>query len=69
MSAPAVWVRCERSTPARGTWRRYAGKVGRIVALNRTCNEIGVAFGIGDNVAAWFRPDELTVVDRPGRES
>lgn len=60
-------VRCERDEPARGTWSRFAGRVGRIVSTHlqtlgdgRTEVELGVKFTHrGSEPSTWFRPFEL----------
>lgn len=68
-----VWL--EREQPAAGTWRRYAGKPGIIVIVNRQAAEYGVEVGATQPMyrstdqgpvlaydhtkVAWFRPDEL----------
>jgi hypothetical protein len=59
------WVRCERAEPAKGTWHLYAGRVGRIVTINRSAGEYGVAFDAADDRTTWFRADELITVARP----
>ena len=59
------WVRCEREAASVGTWRRYAGRVGRIVTHNRLAGEFGVRFTAGGRAEAWFLPTELRVIDRP----
>lgn len=67
-------VRCERAGSARGSWLRYAGKVGTVVSVNvsRSVNgspdvvEVGVVFGSvhnHDRRVIWFRSDELVIVD------
>jgi len=66
-------VRCERAAPAAGSWSRFAGRSGVVVSVNvsRSVNpawpdvtEIGVDLtGVGNNVTAFFRPDELAAVD------
>ena len=56
------WVRCERSTPARGTWSRYATRVGRVVVVNRVDGEYGVRFTAETRTVTWFVADELVVV-------
>jgi len=66
-------VRAERATSARGSWSRYAGRVGTIVSINISrsvrddapdVTEYGVDLtGVGNNVTAFFRPDELAAVD------
>lgn len=65
-------VRADRETPARGTWRRYAGRIGRIVVLNHQ-GEIGVgweinrlAMGNSSLIDTWFLPSELV---RVGQEA
>lgn len=60
------WVRCERDTRSRGTWPRYAGRVGMVVSINRPACEIGVRF-TADTAEGitWFLPDELANVPRP----
>ena len=61
-----AWVRCERSTPPRGTWSRYSGRVGRVVQINRADGEYGVKFtASGDEVTTWFVADELVAITRP----
>ena len=58
-------ARCERLGRARGTWRRYAGKVGEVVQVVDTLTEgrrlvyvgeVGARLG---GAVAWFRPWEL----------
>jgi hypothetical protein len=58
-------VRCwpPHGDTERASWSRYAGKVGTVVRLNRTDDEIGVKFTMATNKGkepvAWFTPDEL----------
>ena len=61
-------VRCERAEPAKGTWSRYAGREGTVIALNRerfpngtTYVEVGVSFS-RSHAATWFRADEVVLV-------
>lgn len=66
-------VRAEREAPARGTWRRYAGKTGEVVQVIRgqrssdgdtvVVNELQVSFD-KTSLVAWFRPDELVLIGR-----
>lgn len=61
------WVRCQRSAPARGTWSRFAGRVGRVVQANTADGEFGVRFtASGTEVTTWFLADELVAVAKPG---
>jgi hypothetical protein len=55
-------VRCERAHPSRGTWNRYAGRTGRVVAYVAPIDEYAIAFGSSNDVSAWFKPNELTEV-------
>jgi hypothetical protein len=56
-------VRCERATPARGTWRRYSGRTGIVVAINARDGEYGVSFtDDAGHVDAWFLLTELAVI-------
>jgi len=60
------WVCCERAAPARGTWSRYAGRVGRVVQVNAADGEYGVRFtASGTEPTCWFRVDELMAVAKP----
>lgn len=61
------WVRCERESPAKGTWARYDGRVGRIVTINADfTTEYGVRFTAGGNErTAWFMAHELVVCEKP----
>jgi hypothetical protein len=61
-------VVCEREWPAAGTWSRYAGRVGRVGAINidddyrdhHAYVEIGVKFtNAGSGPTTWFLPAEL----------
>ncbi len=46
----------QREAPARGTWRRYDGRRGVVVALNRSEGEAQIRVdGAGEG---WFRPGE-----------
>jgi hypothetical protein len=60
-----VVERDERVYPSRGTWPRFRGREGVVVALNRPDGEIGVSWETGrrpvrDRRAdSWFRPWEL----------
>ncbi len=66
MTTIGDWVRCERAEPAKGTWRRYAGTVGRVVSYNRQAREWGVRFTASHNdPVTWFRKSELVVTSRP----
>jgi len=66
-------VRCNRAQPPRGTWPRFAGRVGRVAAIHREVLdrgrvrlELGVSWSLNDarhgEVDAWFLPSELVVV-------
>ncbi len=60
------WVRCERTAPAKGSWRKYAGKVGRVISHNRSAKEWGVRFTASHNdPVTWFLKSELVVAKRP----
>lgn len=60
------WVRCERTAPAKGSWRRYVGKVGRVVTFNRMAKEWGVRFTASHNdPVVWFLKSELVTAKRP----
>lgn len=60
------WVRIERAEPARGTWSRYAGRHGRIVAVNSVDAEFGVVFtASGGERPTWFRRNEIISIDTP----
>jgi hypothetical protein len=62
-------VICERDWPTAGTWSRYAGRVGRVGAINIDDDyrdvrvayvEIGVKFtNAGSGPTTWFLPVEL----------
>ena len=75
MTGPTLgaWVRCQRDTPTRGSWKRWAGRVGRVVVVNRvTPNgyqparyEYGIRFTGGEAAQAWFLAAELVTIDRP----
>ena len=62
-------VRCERQAPPRGSWKRYAGRVGTVITINvaRSANgspdvvEVGVDLDSDGRADAWFRPDELVL--------
>jgi len=62
-------VRCEREAPAKGSWRKFDGKVGVVGAVVATITESGrtvwigeVGVDLGDRVGlVWFRPDELVL--------
>jgi hypothetical protein len=70
-------VRCDRAQPARGTWPRFAGRVGRVAAIHREVLdgrrvhvELGISWSLSDarhgEVDCWCLPSELLVVgDRP----
>ena len=61
-------VRLERDEvkyPVRGTWRWYRGKTGRFIVRNS--DEYGVSFSKDDNVDAWFKRYELSIISN-GRE-
>lgn len=71
-------VRCERTAPARGSWKRYAGRTGVVVSVNvsRSVNpawpdvvEYGVSFDNTHNISAWFLPHELVITATSGRLS
>lgn len=62
-------VRCQRATPARGSWSRFAGRVGTVVTVNRRDNEIGVDLGRGPGRLIWFKPAELFVVTEAPKEA
>ncbi len=55
------FVKCERSSPSRGTWRRFDGLVGRVCSLNPSDGEVGVSFSWHNDASStyWFRPSEL----------
>ncbi|MDQ3222200.1 MAG: hypothetical protein M3Q75_01805, partial [Gemmatimonadota bacterium] len=54
--------------PAKGSWRRYVGKVGRVVTFNRQAKEYGLRFTAdGSENATWFLASELTPIARPRR--
>ena len=60
------WVSCERSAPAKGSWRHYAGRSGRIVELNKRDGEIGVRFTSShDEPTVWFLATELVAAAKP----
>ena len=62
-------VGIRREQPAKGTWRRYDGRRGKIVAVNRAAAdyvEVGVDFDGDGKASAWFLPSEVTVLG-PGR--
>jgi hypothetical protein len=55
-------VRCypAHGDTGRGTWPRYAGRVGTVAVLNDRDGEVGVRFtSRHDEPTAWFTPDEL----------
>ena len=70
---PGDVVHCERATPARGSWKRYAGRTGTLITINvaRSVNgspdvvEIGVDLDSDGRADAWFHPDELVILDTP----
>ncbi len=59
-------VRCQRDAPAQGTWSRYAGRVGVVVAINATDREIGVRFTRAHATATWFAPSEVVPIGSGG---
>lgn len=65
-------VRIHRDEPTKGTWKRYEGKPGVVVMLDRLSDEVGVEVGAvqaryndrheltyDHGRVAWFRPSEL----------
>jgi len=66
-------VRCERATPGRGSWSRFAGREGAVVSVNvaRSVNgspdvvEVGVDLDSDGRADASFRTDELVVIGTP----
>lgn len=63
-----AWVRCERTAPSKGTWPRYAGRVGRVVCENGLGDELGVRFTANHSeTTTWFQPTELVETVRPRR--
>lgn len=51
-------VKCQRDKPSKGTWKKFDGKKGTVVAVD---DEIGVTIGNG---VVWFKPNELVPVKR-----
>jgi hypothetical protein len=63
-----TWVRCEREAAPIGTWARYAGRIGRIVSVNKTDHEYGVRFTANNTeTITWFLASELVEIDRPAK--
>lgn len=52
-------VKCQREKPTRGTWKKFDGQKGTVVAVAE--DEIGVTIGNG---VVWFKPNELVLVKR-----
>lgn len=52
--SPGDFVRCERTAPSKGTWKRWVGKEGIVVSVNK--HEVGVQFG---STTYWFLPSDL----------
>jgi hypothetical protein len=67
------WVVCRRSWPTKGSFRRYAEKIGRCVIVNRdeleyagkVYYEYGVRFNEDTHDIIWFVDGELMPTSKP----
>lgn len=50
-------VQLVERTPPRGTWKKYNGKTGTVVALNRPAQEVHIK--VDDHAATWFSVKEI----------
>lgn len=61
--------RDEKLYPSKGSWPRYRGRLGTIVAINKRDKEYGVSWSTNvtnirkENTASWFLAHELRAVE------
>lgn len=57
--------RDERRWPSKGTWPKYRGREGTVVAISRSDGEYGVSFNRSHDNITWFALHELVAAGKP----